>query len=130
MVLDHTNLHTFYDNDWDSIPPDIRRNTDSNFTIQPLKWHRQWRHRKQKMGKRAWLRAKLSANPHRPAIPSLFLINSRSLNNKMDELRLRTASRCLDYCAMITAETWLDSFTPDTAIELAGPTTFRPDRRV
>uniref|UniRef100_A0A669BZP0 Reverse transcriptase domain-containing protein n=1 Tax=Oreochromis niloticus TaxID=8128 RepID=A0A669BZP0_ORENI len=46
----------------------------------------------------------------------------------MDELRLRITSRCLDYCVMIITETWLDSFTPDTAIELAGHATFRADR--
>lgn len=105
--------------------PEIRRVTDSNFTIPPLKWRRRRRHRKQKRGKRAGLKARLRANPQRPAIPSLFLTNSWSLNNKMDELRLRITSGCLDYCVMIITETWLDSFTPDTVIELGGHATFR-----
>ncbi|XP_063322853.2 uncharacterized protein LOC134622792 [Pelmatolapia mariae] len=128
-VLNHKNLHTFADNDWDSIPPEIQTVTDSNFTIPPLKWRRRRRHRKQKRGKRTGLKARLRATPHGPAIPSLFLTNSRSLNNKMDELRLQITSRCLDCCVMIITETLLDSFTPDTAIELEGHATFRADRR-
>lgn len=51
-----------------------------NKTSVLLKWRRRWRHRKQKRGKWGGLRAKLKANPHKPAIPCLFLANSWSLN--------------------------------------------------
>lgn len=111
-------------------PPEIRRTAVSTLNIPPLKWRRRRRHRKQKRGKRGGLWAKLNANPHKPAIPSLFLTNSRSLNNKMDELRLRITSRCLDYCVMVITETWLDSLTPLSAIELTGHATFRADRTI
>ncbi|KAI3374040.1 hypothetical protein L3Q82_022606, partial [Scortum barcoo] len=45
--------------------------------------------RKQKRGKRGGLLARLKANAGRPPIPSLFLSNVRSLDNKLDLLRLR-----------------------------------------
>ncbi|KAI3377103.1 hypothetical protein L3Q82_000302 [Scortum barcoo] len=44
---------------------------------------------KQKRGKRGGLLARLKANAGRPPIPSLFLSNVRSLDNKLDLLRLR-----------------------------------------
>ncbi|KAI3358988.1 hypothetical protein L3Q82_015368 [Scortum barcoo] len=47
--------------------------------------------RKQKRGKRGGLLARLKANAGRPPIPSLFLSNVRSLDNKLDLLRLRLA---------------------------------------
>ncbi len=44
--------------------------------------------RKQKRGKRGGIRARLAANPHKPAIPSIVLANVRSLDNKLDYIRL------------------------------------------
>ncbi|KAI3368602.1 hypothetical protein L3Q82_025607 [Scortum barcoo] len=43
--------------------------------------------RKQKRGKRGGLLARLKANAGKPPIPSLFLSNVRSLDNKLDLLR-------------------------------------------
>ncbi len=42
------------------------------------------RERKQKRGKRGGIRARLAANPHKPAIPTIELANVRSLDNKLD----------------------------------------------
>lgn len=107
-------------NCWDFIPPEIRRSPGSGeLIISSLRKHRLWRHRKQKPSKRG-LRAKLKANPLKPAIPSLFLASVHSINNKMDELRLWSAAHSLDYCALVLTETWLDQNIPDAATQLAG----------
>ncbi len=49
--------------------------------------------RKQKRGKRGGIRARLAANPHKPAIPSIVLANVRSLDNKLDYIRLQNYIR-------------------------------------
>ncbi len=69
----------------------------------------------QKRGKRGGLLARLKANANRPPIPSLFLANVRSLDNKLDLLRLRLgASREMRDCAVLClTETWLNSNMPD-----------------
>ncbi len=46
------------------------------------------RERKQKRGKRGGIRARLAANPHKPAILTIVLANVRSLDNKLDYIRL------------------------------------------
>lgn len=88
----------------DSIPPELQRIMGA-FTTPPLWLRRRRRHRKQKQGKRSGLRARLYANPHRPALPSLLLTNARSLTNKLDEIRLRFALRRMDSCVAIVTET-------------------------
>lgn len=70
--------------------------------------------------------ARLQANPHRPT-PSLFLTNSQSLVNKMDKIRLRITSRCMDSCVMVMTETCLNSTIPNAAIEVAGGSVYRAD---
>lgn len=60
--------------------------------------------------------ARLKTNPYRPALPTLFLTNSRSLTNKMDEIKMRTTPH---YVTIIT-ETWLNHNIPDAAIKVAG----------
>ena len=116
-------------NNWDSIPPEIRRSPLSEeLTIPLLRRRRHRRYRKQKRGKRGGIKAKLKANPHKPAIPSLFLANARSLNNNMDELRLQSAAHSLNHCVLVITETWLDQNIPDAAIDLVGRTVFRADR--
>uniref|UniRef100_A0A3B3I9A9 Reverse transcriptase domain-containing protein n=1 Tax=Oryzias latipes TaxID=8090 RepID=A0A3B3I9A9_ORYLA len=111
----------------DFIPPEIQR-TATAFTIPPLWPRRRRRYRKQKRGRRSGARARLHANPHRPALPSLFLANVRSLANKLDEFRLRIVSRRMDSCVAIITETWLDNNTPNAAVELADRSLFRADR--
>ncbi len=61
------------------------------------------RERKQKRGKRGGIRARLAANPHKPAIPTIVLANVRSLDNKLDYIRLlhstqRTVRDCCVLC--------------------------------
>lgn len=81
--------------------------------------------RKHKRGKRGGIRARLAANPNRPAIPSILLDNVRSLDNEMDHIRLlRSAQRCV----FVFMETWLNDNTPDSAIHLDRLTCHRADR--
>lgn len=94
---------------WDFILLEFWYSADGvGIIICTLKWLRQRRQRKQKQGKRGGLRAKLKANPYKPVIPSLFLTNSQSLNNKMDELHLWITFHSLEYCVLIITETRLD----------------------
>ncbi|KAI3366213.1 hypothetical protein L3Q82_010034, partial [Scortum barcoo] len=104
----------------DFVPSEIQRTTEA-FTIRsPLLPRRQKRHRKQKWGRRGGLHARLQANPYKPALPSLFLINTSSLVNKMDEIKLKIVSAKIDSCVAIVTETWLDNNIPDPAVELGG----------
>ncbi len=58
--------------------------------------------RKQKRGKRGGIRARLAANPHKPAIPSIVLANVRSLDNKLDHIRLlRSTQRTVRDCCVL-----------------------------
>ena len=111
-----------------SIPPEIH-SLPSESSASTGRQRRRCE-RKQKRGKRAGVRARLKANPSKPPLPSIFLANVRSIRNKLDEIRLRlTAQRTLtSCCCMIFTETWLDSTTPDAAIQLAGRTVYRADR--
>lgn len=85
-------------------------------------WRRHGRNmKKQKRGKRGGIRARLAASPHRPAIPSITLANVRSLDNKLDCIRLlRTSSKTVsECCVFVFVETWLNDSVPDRAIQLA-----------
>ncbi len=88
------------------------------------------RERKQKRGKRGGIRARLAANPHKPAIPSIVLANVRSLDNKLDHIRLlRSTQRTVrDCCVFVFTETWLNYSVPDCAIQLEQLTCYRADR--
>ncbi len=86
------------------------------------------RERRLKRGKRVGLLPRLQANPYKPPLPSLFLVNSQSLINKMDEIHLRITSRSINSCIMIMTETWLSSAILDAAIELEGHVVYRADR--
>ncbi len=48
------------------------------------------RERKQKRGKRGGIRARLAANPHKLAIPTIVLANVRSLDNKLDYIQFNS----------------------------------------
>ena len=96
-------------------------------------WRRHGRNmRKQKRGKRGGIRARLAASPHRPAIPSITLANVRSLDNKLDYIRLlRTSSKTVsECCVFVFVETWLNDSVPDRAIQLARLTCYRADREL
>lgn len=86
------------------------------------------RRRRKRRGDRGGPLNRLKRNPHRPAIPSLFLSNVRSLANKMDELRLRVEQKTVNSCGLIITESWLTVSIPDASIELQGYTTHRQDR--
>ena len=90
---------------------------------------RRFKH-KQKRGKRAGIKARLKANPTRPAVPTVLLSNVRSLENKLDELRLLRGSRRVwrDCCLFIFTESWLHVNIPDEAVQLEGTSLFRADR--
>ncbi|KAI4884175.1 hypothetical protein NFI96_007457 [Prochilodus magdalenae] len=121
--------HKDYSFHSENIPPEILRSPELHgVIIPPARRRRRRRERKQKRGKRAGLRARLQASPYRPAVPSLFLANSRSLVNKMDEIRLRITSNNMNSCVVIITETWLNRSVPDAAIELAGHSVYRADR--
>ncbi|KAI4883243.1 hypothetical protein NFI96_004646 [Prochilodus magdalenae] len=121
--------HKDYSFHSENIPPEILRSPELHgVIIPPARCCRRRRERKHKRGKRAGLRARLQASPYRPAVPSLFLAISRSLVNKMDEIRLRITSNNMNSCVVIITETWLNRSVPDAAIELAGHSIYRADR--
>ncbi|XP_036417071.1 NLR family CARD domain-containing protein 3-like [Colossoma macropomum] len=94
-------------------------------------WRRHKRYeRKQKRGKRGGIRARLAASPHKPAIPTIVLANVRSLDNKLDYIRLlRTTQKSVrDCCVFVFTETWLSNNILDHAIQLERLTCYRVDR--
>ena len=104
--------------------------TDPTATTAPIKRRRKRCARKQKRGKRGGIRTRLAASPTRPAIPSIIMANVRSLDNKMDHIRLlrsanRTVSNC---CVLVFTETWLNDNIPDSAVHLEQLTCYRADR--
>ena len=86
--------------------------------------------RTRKRGKRGGVRARLRAQPTRPAIPSILLANVRSLDNKMDEIRLMGSAnrKVSDCCVVVFTETWLNENIPDSAIQLEQLACYRADR--
>ncbi len=84
--------------------------------------------RRQKRGKRAGALAQLKAR--RPPIPTLFLANVRSLDNKVDLLRLRlSVSTEMRNCAVLCLmEPGLNHNMPDSAFQIDGLQLFRADR--
>ncbi len=83
-----------------------------------------------KRGKRGGIRARLRANPTRPALPTLMLSNVRSLENKLDLIQLSqsTQHESRDCCVFVFTETWLNNNIPDSAIQLHGLNCYRADR--
>ncbi|KAK0153976.1 hypothetical protein N1851_003943 [Merluccius polli] len=86
--------------------------------------------RRQKRGKCGGIQARLAANPHKPALPSIVLANVRSLDNKLDELHLLRSSQqtVRECCVFVFTETWLNNNIPDSAIQLDRLTCYRADR--
>ncbi len=79
---------------------------------------------------RVGVRARLRSNPNNPAIPSVLFANVRSLDNKMEDLRLWRSLQCeVRNCSVyIFSETWLTDKIPDSGFELVGLTLHRADR--
>lgn len=92
------------------------------------RWHRQRWERRQKRGKQAGIHARLKSSLNKPTLPNLFITNTQSIVNKIDELRLRISSNKMNSCTSFFIETWLNVNIPDVAIELAGRTVYRSDR--
>ncbi|KAM9805801.1 uncharacterized protein ACBT44_013447 isoform 2-T5 [Syngnathus typhle] len=92
--------------------------------------------RRLKRGKRgdvrARLAARLAASPARPAVPSILLANVRSLDNKMDDIRLlQSTNRTVrDCCVLVFTETWLTVNIPDSAVHLERLACYRADRAI
>ena len=101
--------------------------TDPTATTAPIKRRRKRCSRKQKRGKRGGIRTRLAASP---TIPSIIMANVRSLDNKMDHLRLlRSANRTVSNCCVIVfTETWLNDNIPDSAVHLEQLTCYLADR--
>ena len=55
----------------------------------------------------------------RPSLPSMFLLNVRSLRNKTDEFlcNLQTKRDYNDCSIVCLTETWLDATIPDSAVQ-------------
>ena len=70
---------------------------------------------------------KLSNNASHTSLPSLFLSNTRSLANKIDELCGTVSSLSPDI--VVITETWLSPNVNNSAINLNGFSTFRHDRQ-
>ncbi|KAM9816502.1 uncharacterized protein ACBT44_010814 isoform 1-T1 [Syngnathus typhle] len=88
--------------------------------------------RRLKRGKRGGVRARLAAGPARPAVPSILLANVRSLDNKMDYIRLlQSTNRTVrDCCVLVFTETWLTVNIPDSAVHLERLACYRADRAI
>ncbi|KAI4897118.1 hypothetical protein NFI96_004696 [Prochilodus magdalenae] len=84
--------------------------------------HRKRCARRQKRGKRAGVRTRLTSKPARAALPSILLSNVCSLENKLDCIRLQRTTRreSRDCCVFVFTETWLSDRVPDAAIQLDG----------
>ena len=112
------------------IPPELIRPPGSPWITPPARKRRRRRERRQKRGCRSGLRARLSRQPHKPSLPSLFITNARLLPNKIEELELTisTQKNIQDCCVMVITETWLTPTIPAEAIKLAGRIAHRADR--
>ncbi len=111
----------------------LRRPTTSptpTTASRPQRRRHKRREKKQKRGKSGGIRARLAANPHKPAIPTIVLANIRSLDNKLDYIRLlRSTQRTVkDCCVFVFTETWLSNSVQDCAIQLNQLSCYRADR--
>ncbi len=114
-----------------NIPQEIARPPSATWIVDGrTRRRRRRREQKQKRGRRAGLLARLRKQPHRPPLPSILLVNARSLANKMDELQSQIAYNCLirECCLLIVSESWLHPLIPNATVELASRTIHRQDR--
>lgn len=114
-----------------NIPEEIARLPGSPWMVSPPgKRRRRRRERKHKRGCRSGSDARLRKQPHRPALPSLFLTNARSITHKMDELELQmvTMSFVRNCSIIFVTESWLHLLIPNAAVELAERTLHQQDK--
>lgn len=110
---------------------EIVRPIGSPWIIIPAgKRRRRHRERRQKRGCYVGLQTRLKRAPHKPAVPSIFLINAWSFSNIMEELELiiEAHKRVKDCSFMIMSETWLHPGIPEEAIVQADRTVHRAER--
>ena len=70
--------------------------------------------------------AMLQAKPHRLALPGLFLYNTGSLVNTLDEIQLKFVSCWRDSCdTFVMGNSWVNDIL-DAVVELSGPTRLQP----
>ncbi len=80
--------------------------------------------------KRGGIWARLRANPTRPALPTLMLLNIRSLENKLDLIHsvgLHSMRQGIVVC-LFSLKHGLNDNIPDSAIQLHGLNCYREDR--
>lgn len=97
-------------------------------TTQTKRRHRRRPERKQNRGKRAGIHVRLKNSLNKVPLPSLFVANTQSLDDKIDKLRLRLSSQKLNNCTSVFNETWLNANILNSAIELADWTVYWADR--
>lgn len=114
-----------------NIPPEITRPTDALWNVVgSVKRRRRRKERKQKRGCRSGQLTRLRRHPFKPALPSIFLTNARSIVNKIDEVEALLAGNLFvrDCCVLAVMETWLREDIPDASVQLASRTMHRSDR--
>ena len=124
LVLDHPF-------NFEQLPPELIQSLRPDGQFLPTgKARGRRRDRRQRRGKRGGVRTKLRLNPHRTALPSIFLTNVRSLFNKLNELKIWTLTQksLMDCNVMFFTETWLNNDIPTSVMELEGRSIFRGDR--
>ncbi|KAK0141960.1 RNA-directed DNA polymerase from mobile element jockey [Merluccius polli] len=86
--------------------------------------------RRRRRGKRGGVHARLTANPQKLAVPTLLLANVRSIDNKLDYIRLWRASQrnVRNCCVSVFTETWLSENIADAGVQLEGLILHRADR--
>ena len=73
------------------------------------------------------MQAKLQTNPHRLALPNLFVTNARSLINGMGKILMRIISHRRLNCVSVVTENLLDNKIPDYALGLVWCSMFQAD---
>ncbi len=87
------------------------------------------RFRTRRRGKRAGALVKLRQHGFRTALPSIHLVNLRSLPNKTDKLLLSQINKDFsNSAALCFTETWLNDAIPDSVLSLPVFQLFRADR--
>ncbi len=97
---------------------------------EPFVWAARPKKRKPKRGKRAGVLVRLRRRAFRPPLPTIFLANVQSLDNKLCELQARISYQreTRDCCVICLTETRMSAMVPDSAIELTGFSVHRSDR--
>ena len=85
-----------------------------------------------KKRRKGGVRARTRRRSNKFHLPSIFLGNVQSLNNKVDELcaRKKCVSDCRNASVLCLIETLLKSDTPNTDVETDGCIVYRGDRSV